>query len=247
MSKCDLIAIVGSGGKSSIMHDLAESLYIRDKKNIWITTTTKVSFEYENKNSVLYQCSGYENIPDPLPYPITFLYSKKYNNEKKLSGPCPILITNKLWINGKNTVIFEADGGKGLPLKYYETKDRQLTGQETKIIICISVKFSKMKIGVESIHRFSKYGDKNLEGKEFTYDFLEKLIYSENGYMKNIDENKSYIIYNGIESKEELEIAENLKNIHLKKFPKSKCFARGRYFGTHTGMTGQIWWNMKQI
>ena len=61
------------------------------------------------------------------------------------------------------------------------------------------------------------------------------------------DNEKEYIIYNAIESKKELEIAESLKNIHLKKFPKSKCFARGTYFGTHIGITGQIWWNMKQI
>ncbi len=247
MNKHNLIAIVGSGGKSSIMHDLAESLYIQDKKNIWLTTTTKVSFEYENKHSVLYQCSGYENIPELPPYPITFLYSNKFKNGEKLSGSCPILILNKLWNNGKNTVIFEADGSKGLPLKYYEPKDRQLTSHETKIIICISIKFSNMKIGSKSIHRFSKYGDKNLEGKNFTYDFLEKLIYSENGYMKNISENRSCIIYNGIESQKELKIAENLKKIHLSKFPKSKCFARGIYFGTHIGLTGQTWWNMKQI
>lgn len=247
MNKQDLIAIVGSGGKSSIMHDLAESIYLQYNKNIWLTTTTKVSSKYENNNSVLYQCPSYENIPNLPPYPITFLYSNKFKNGEKLSGPCPILISNKLWKNGKNTVIYEADGSKRLPLKYYESKDRQLTGKETKIIVCISIKFSKMKIGSESIHRFSKYGDKNLEGKNFTYEFLEQLIYSENGYMNNIYEDKSYIIYNGIESKEELKIAENLKNIHLKKFPKSKCFARGTYFGTHIGLTGQIWWNMKQI
>ena len=55
---------------------------------------------------------------------LAYLNKLHQQNGEKLSGSCPILILNKLWNNGKNTVIFEADGSKRLPLKYYEPKDK---------------------------------------------------------------------------------------------------------------------------
>jgi probable selenium-dependent hydroxylase accessory protein YqeC len=101
------IAFVGAGGKTSLIEYLAEKMAEKNKKTV-ITTTTKI---YARKPYIL--ITQYRGNSDSTDNPIR---AGKTVENNKLTA----VTFDDLHELGKtfNTVLIEADGAKGKPLKY---------------------------------------------------------------------------------------------------------------------------------
>lgn len=235
VDKGDFIAITGSGGKTSIMHELAESLSVRS--NVWLTSSVKVSASFEKENSALVRCIGPDSIPLIPPDRISFLYSVETDGGMKLKGPCLDIISRNMFRDGANTVIMEADGSKRKPLKYYAPYDRPLTGMENVFIVVVGMSCFGEKISSENVHRLKLPSDNHMCGK-IDEKFILSVLYSDNGYFDIPFKGKRRLVFTGIDTAEKYGASLNIAKIHKNLYDDFLCFFRGPLFG----QTGK-WWD----
>lgn len=116
----EMVAFVGSGGKTSIMSAVAADM-IRQGARVVITNTTKV-FEPVKKHKAAVVCS-----PDPrillaevraaLKTNALIIMGASKNSDQKLAGVSPEVVDDLFAEGDVDLVLLEADVSKGLPLK----------------------------------------------------------------------------------------------------------------------------------
>lgn len=192
----DIISIVGSGGKTSLMYRIAR--HLSDKK-VLLSTTTKIKiptsdlYDYIafNEEEAL-KVSNYDNKG-------IYLLAHKINEEKfkTLDDRCLNEIVGKF-----NNVILEADGAKEKLIKGWNENEPVIFKDTTKTIGVVNLDTIGLLINEENVHRLDKFLDitKKKIGDNIDIECLVSLISADNGLFKNFL-GKKVLFINGVETK----------------------------------------------
>lgn len=157
-----IISLVGAGGKTSIMFDLAKEFKHKDLR-VLVTTTTKIF----HPESYLYDDLLYPQIPvsfSPKPKSITVAGSGFDPNTNKIIG-FDFKTIHQL-IHKFDVILIEADGSKQKDIKYPNAQEPLIYPDSNLVIGVIGLNCLGKPINEEIVHRHLL--------------FLEFLGYSEN-------------------------------------------------------------------
>jgi len=201
------LAIVGGGGKSSLMFSLAEEW---SGKSIILTTTTHLGAEqagYANHHLVI-------NDGD-----FCLELIKAINNNKIILVTGPQTSDNTRWsgltesqMDGLKTfaefhkipILVEADGSRGKPIKAPAAHEPAIPKQATEVVVVVGLSALDTTINYDNVHRveeFSLVTQKKARDK-ISEEVIASLLINEHGGLKNIPpESKRYLVLNQADNK----------------------------------------------
>ena len=163
-----VIAVCGSGGKTTLCKTIAAK-YAKENKKVCITTTTNMWFDRDVRNNL---CTGEHCEPGMVYYAGNVDEIKKKLkplNEEDYRKLCDIF----------DYVIIEADGSRAMPMKIPNVGEPVIPDNVNEIIIVVGMESIGRKIGY-ICHRFTEfYGKDNfLSDNKIEPDTIvtEKLI-----------------------------------------------------------------------
>jgi len=191
-AKGSCIALLGGGGKTALLHKLADE-FAKYYPAVLQTSLTKTAFHPSDNPLILNKIdiNKIESIKfdkNPL-----FLIGEKINNEK-LKGISEADLTSI--IHQFDITIFECDGARNKPLKAHTDYDPTVPDLTTQVIIIIGADVVNTKVGDGLVHRpelFCKMWNIKPDF-ELYIDFIVKVLTSDNGYHSKIP-NDVEIIY----------------------------------------------------
>lgn len=199
------IAVVGSGGKTSLIFRLAEELKATGRKVI-VTTTTHMAYDRTRSYA---EAGDWEKLKYNLEnygYTVTAVLEKEKGKIASPSGK----ILNQLKEHC-DTLLTEADGAKCLPLKVPENWEPVIPSWTDLVIGVLGLDSLEKKIA-GTAHRPDKVAaflGKNVSDKVVPED-LVKIASSVNGLRKDA-ENRDYRVYlNKVDVLEKPEVAETI-------------------------------------
>lgn len=178
----DIVSIVGAGGKTTLMFQLANEL---KNHKVLVTTTTKIykPKEEEIKHLALRK-DGYEYLQATYENGI-YVYGNYVNNENKLVG-LDLEELNYLKDSFKY-ILIESDGSKNKSLKAWNEYEPVIYQNTNKTIGVLSLNAFGMTINDENIHRLKEfiYLTNSKLNEKVSFDILISIIFGENGLFKN--------------------------------------------------------------
>jgi len=210
----ELISIVGGGGKTTTMFQLAKDLKAMNKK-VLVTTTTAIYVpkptDYDNLVILdkKITCSRY---PDNT---ITIIGSK-ISSENKLIGIGEEYLSDLYKASIFDYIIVEADGSKRKPIKAPASHEPVIPTYTTKTIGVIGIDSLGKKINEENVHRPEIFADITRSKMEdrITEEILSRLIISEDGLFKGVpDASNKYVLINKADNKEDMLSAYRIKEL----------------------------------
>ncbi|MBP1925771.1 putative selenium-dependent hydroxylase accessory protein YqeC [Sedimentibacter acidaminivorans] len=215
IKKGDIISIVGSGGKTTLMFELAKELKTQYK--VLVTTSTKIyepscnNFDYLYTNIEQYTKSKYSHKQEENS--VTVISKDIDLSKNKLIGindECFDLV-----INDFDIVLVESDGSRNLPLKGWKEHEPSILLKTNKTVGVIPIDMMNKKINKEYIYGFEEFtkivGDTDCLDKQA----IGKICSSELGIFKN-SRGKLYLYINKTDDKKFIEDSLNLSK-YLKK------------------------------
>lgn len=203
----NLIAIVGAGGKTTLMYYLGKEL----KKNgkVLMSTTTKIMPpKKEEADFFVIGKEGYYNIKNKQDLG-SYVYSYGKNNEGKLLGIKEEEI--HLIKDDFNYIILEADGSKCKPLKGWSDTEPVIYKETDITIGVLNIKVLEKKITDDLIHRLEEFKKltKGIEEDTITNKHLIKIIFNEKGLFKN-SKGKRILFINKVEDSRDKDLVKYL-------------------------------------
>ena len=174
----EIVSIVGSGGKTSLMWALAKTYR---KEAVLVSTTTKIGFPQRQLNDYFYT-NHFEKIT-PNICGIT-LAGTAINNQTKLTMPA--MTSFQTLFQHFTKVFLEADGSKQRPLKGWSSYEPVILKETTTTIGVLPISVIGQKIDVTTIHRlplFLELTDAQLQ-EPITETLLAQLIAHPKGLFK---------------------------------------------------------------
>lgn len=193
--KGDVVSIVGSGGKTTLMMVLARQA--KSYGRVLVTTSTKVGFPgdlYEDE--VFYKdLSDYEND-----YNCGNLVIMGSGTQGHKIQSIDDAFLNKV-IKDFDYIFIEADGSKRLPFKAWRSFEPVVLKATTKTIGVFPLKYLNKEIPKDLIFNYEKFEkDFDFQGK-LDYDLIVNIIKHQEGILKNSYKNK-YIYFSQIEDRQ---------------------------------------------
>jgi probable selenium-dependent hydroxylase accessory protein YqeC len=150
----EVISLVGAGGKTTLMFRLAKELLLSGKKVV-TTTTTKILEPASGETSSLFIDPDEEKIKD-----FVWRHLDQYHHitvalerleRGKLKGISPDLV-NELWSSYEiDTIIIEADGAAGRPIKAPREKEPVIPSSTTLVVAMLGVDGMERKLSEENV------------------------------------------------------------------------------------------------
>jgi probable selenium-dependent hydroxylase accessory protein YqeC len=133
-----IIAIIGAGGKTSLMFSLAHALREQGETVITATTTRiRVPVRQQTENLVLRVDDGYrDRLADGLARTGHVTVAEKRLPGEKLQGIAPAVLEKIFTASGADRLLIEADGARGLSLKAAGA-DEPVVPAGTDLCICL--------------------------------------------------------------------------------------------------------------
>lgn len=207
----DVVSIVGSGGKTSLLYNIAKST---SNNKILVSTTTKIKIpdnsfydyiSFNEQDFVTISKSKHKGI---------YILANKLNDEKLKSMRIDIL--DEI-VDEFDLTILEADGSKEKLIKGWNDTEPVILEKTTKTIGIINLDVIGKVINEENVHRIDKFLDitctkiNDLIDKEC----LIKLIMNKNGLFKN-SKGQKILFINAVEDEDKIflakEISKELRN-----------------------------------
>lgn len=182
IKKGDIVSIVGSGGKTTLMYLLAKEL--SECAKVLTTTTTKIYLPTKKKvDFIAVGEENFNNVRNNSSYGI-YSYGKYINEENKLIGIEKEKIKN--YINNFDYIIIESDGSKRKPIKGWNDKEPVIYDETSITIGIISLESFEMIINDENVHRVDKFIEltKSSLGKKININHFTKVIFNGNGLFR---------------------------------------------------------------
>jgi len=152
----EVISLVGAGGKTTLMFGLAQELFLSGKKVV-TTTTTKILTPTPGKTSSLFIDPDEEKIKDFVRHHldqhhhITVAIGRLESG--KLKGISPNLV-NGLWsLHGIDTIIVEADGAAGRPVKAPRENEPVIPTSTTLVVAVLGVDGMGRELNEENVYQ----------------------------------------------------------------------------------------------
>ena len=178
----DIVSIVGAGGKTTLMFQLANEL---KNHKVLVTTTTKIYKPKEEKiKHLALRKDGYEYLQATSENGI-YVYGNYVNNEDKLVG-LDLEELNYLKDSFKY-ILIEADGAKKKSLKAWNEQEPVIYENTNKTLGVLSLKAFGMTINHDNIHRLKEFINltNSKLNEKVSIDLLISIIFGENGLFKN--------------------------------------------------------------
>lgn len=227
IKKGDVISIVGSGGKTSLMFKLANEL--KKDFRVLVSTSTRIKKpSYDEYDYIYTNIDSYS--ADKKSDKNSIIVISKEVNEK----------TNKLiGINDSDLdllipyfdiIILEADGSKELPLKGWKGHEPHILKKTNKTIGVLPVNFINKKVEKDFIYGFEEFNKLIDNSQYLNFDAISKICSKEEGIFKN-SKGTLYLFLNKSETKEEIELTKELSK-YLKECTANKPFSFNICFGS---------------
>lgn len=177
----EVIAIAGTGGKTTLMFYLASQLS-KDRK-VLVTTTTKIYLPEEGDYDRLYTdigmllrnesntCEGLVAAGGPV------------NSEGKLTSLSDDSIAGLLPFF--DVILIEADGSRMKKLKAWKPGEPVVPSFTSKTIGIIPISSLGMVIDEEHVHNLGSFGEFSGGEKSVTMEVLKRLVLSQGGLFRN--------------------------------------------------------------
>lgn len=203
INKNDIISISGTGGKTTLMFSLAQSLC--QSGSVLITTSTKIALP-ETGFDKLYKSFDQYQKPDNNEIVVLGEYIEGKNKLKSIGYE-----NLKEIISDFDYVLIEADGSRNLPMKYWYDYEPVIYDFSTKAIGVCPIKVYGKRPSPDFIYNYEDFIE-NIGNEKIDYNTFNKLISYKNGYFKDFIGDK-YVFINQVESDEDIDnIKEIIKN-----------------------------------
>jgi len=150
----EVISLVGAGGKTTLMFRLAQELFLSGK-NVVTTTTTKILEPTSGETNFVFIDPDEEKIRDFVRRHLNQYHHITVAQERlgsgKLKGIFPNLV-NELWsLQGMDTIIVEADGAAGRPVKAPREGEPVIPSNTTLVVAILGVDGLEMELNEENV------------------------------------------------------------------------------------------------
>lgn len=161
----EVISLVGAGGKTTLMFCIAKEL-VRNGKKVVVTTTTKILEPTTEETGFLFIDSDEEKIKDFVGrhldryHPITI--ARERLGSGKLKGVSPNLV-DELWgSHDIDTIIIEADGAAGRPVKAPREWEPVIPSSTSLVVAILGIDGAEVKLNEDNV--FQSEGVSKLTG-----------------------------------------------------------------------------------
>lgn len=208
INKGDVVSIVGSGGKTSLLFKLAEEL--KYKYKVLVSTSAKILMPSDDCYDYLFlNVNSYFNNRPNNSIGITVI-SKDINSEtNKLIG-----INDKdleVLISDFDVILLEADGSKKLPIKGWKNHEPPVLNMTTKTIGVMPADLINKKISKEFIYGFDEFNILTDNSEYINFRTIGRICSEKNGIFKN-SKGCLYIFLNKADTNEVITISKELSN-----------------------------------
>lgn len=198
IKKGDIVSIVGSGGKTTLMFQLAHEL--KNKYKVLVTTSTKIFMpkeEYKIYTSIESFTKKIYNNKNNI-----YIIAKDFNIEdNKLIG-----INNEeldILKGFFDIILIEADGSRGLPLKGWKEHEPVILNASNKTIGIIPTYLINKRIIANFVHNFDEFNILTDNSKYFDFKTISKICTNKNGLFKN-SKGCLYLFLNQTDTEEDI-------------------------------------------
>jgi probable selenium-dependent hydroxylase accessory protein YqeC len=194
IDKKTIITVIGSGGKTTVISEMAQEA-VKNGKTALIMTTTKIYIPKDNNALTIFNGSILEEIRPKKP---SIIYGGRLDsNFEKLTGFCNQDL-NKICRNPCIDFIFiEGDGSAGRPIKAHRDYEPVVPDYSDLLIAVMGLNALNQEINAKNVHRVDDFIHrikKKMNRKISSDDMVDIIIHSE-GYFK-IRCKKNYLIFN---------------------------------------------------
>ena len=181
------IALVGGGGKSTAMFQLAQQL----PDLVWATTTTHLGTDQLDYTDQHYIISEPEEIDLPrFKANKSTLITGMFTPDYRLRGPDPEVMDELLWIADEEgiSLVVEADGARSRPIKAPAEHEPVIPDWATMVIVVAGLSALGKPFGPEWVHRperFAQLTGAKL-GELISMRQIAKMLVHPEGGLKNI-------------------------------------------------------------
>ncbi|OGO79404.1 MAG: hypothetical protein A2Y23_06105 [Clostridiales bacterium GWB2_37_7] len=180
----DIVSIIGAGGKTSLMFQLAHELR-KNNVRVLLTTTTKIYVP--QKEMVDFICIDENKFAEnaKINKKGIHIYGTEVNTENKMIG------LNENHLNDLASyfdyVLIEADGAKKKKIKGWDDDEPVVYGATTKTIGILDIQAFGMRICESNVHRSERFCKMthSKEGENITLDHLLSVVVHPQGLFKN--------------------------------------------------------------
>lgn len=185
----EVISLVGAGGKTTLMFCIAKEL-VRNGKKVVVTTTTKILEPTTEETGFLFIDSDEEKIKDFVGrhldryHPITI--ARERLGLGKLKGVSPNLV-DELWGSQDiDTIIIEADGAAGRPVKAPREWEPVIPSSTSLVVAILGIDGAEVKLNEDNVfqsERVSKLTGISM-GERLTEEAMATLMTHSEGIFK---------------------------------------------------------------
>lgn len=177
INKKDVVSVVGSGGKTTLIKNIAKEL--KNNGKVLSTTTTKIRIPDELEEDENY----FENINDCLK---EFEYNLIITGKGIKKGKVDSIDEESLRLveDKFEYILIEADGSKELPYKAWREFEPVILNQTTKTIGILPVDYLNNFIPESKIFNLDKF-IYDFESIYLDYELINKIISHKDGLFKN--------------------------------------------------------------
>lgn len=199
MGRRQIITVIGSGGKTTLVENMAKEL-VESGKTVLIATSTKIFFS-GNKNEVI--VLNEEILKNIKPMKPDILYGGKgISKDDKIIGFDIEMISDIFKNKNIDFILVEGDGSKGMPVKGYSGFE-PVVPEETEILISVlGMNSLHTHVNDENVHRVEAF--KKITGLEdndkIGCNNIFDLFKHEDGYFK-IKARRNFILLNRVDDK----------------------------------------------
>lgn len=210
----EVISLVGSGGKTTLMFTLAQQL--SQSFNVISTTTTKIFYPSPQETSIIKRgCHCSKEISFAKGRHITII--DKILPNSKACGFSPQVIDSWAKETPAHYIIVEADGSRRCDVKWPDTRKEPVVPQSTTTVIAVlgGNCFNKTleEKNVFRAHLFAQKTQMNL-GHPLTLHAISRLFLDPDGLFAHSPQDAKKIVFiNKIQGKDRIQTARHLANI----------------------------------
>ena len=206
INKGDIISIVGTGGKTSLMFKLANEL--KSDLNVLVSTSTKIKIPSPDKYNYLYtNIDSYLNNIRASKNGLTVISKGINKKTNKLVGINDSDLD--LLIPYFDIIFLEADGSKELPLKGWKSHEPPVLRKTSKTIGVMPANLINKKAEKHLIYGLEEFNKLTDNSEYVNFEVIKKICTNKEGIFKNSKGNL-YLFFNKAETKKEIELMREL-------------------------------------
>ena len=194
------LALVGGGGKTSLMFALAEELS-RQKRKIVTSTTTKIWHqEAQSSSCIIFTQSSsawMDNLMEGLKIHGHVFLTQNLLDSGKVKGISSSLADDLYQDQGIDYMLVEADGSAGHPVKAHAEHEPVIPTSVTKVVAMLGLEALGKQMGPETVFRVDSFRKLTglKPGQKLTTPVLAKLFLDPGGLFKGTPPSAKRVVF----------------------------------------------------